>query len=247
VLILPGLGTSIDFWQLVIPALAERHHVVAIDPPGIGKSDKPDQCYRLDCIAAQIVTFMDAKGIDRAHLIGGSMGGHLALILAHRIPGRVEKLVLMGSCGAWPEPSPYINLAIRLLWSDALVTDHVRRNWEHIYNGLFERESEVRSAILRYQLARLADLKVYRDEGRAFSRSLRSIFYSSCRPFMSEIPQPALLIWGEHDRIHLNNEAEYLRDNLPDARLVIVPGAGHEVMIDDPGRFNRLVLAFLDE
>ena len=68
--------------------LAERFHVVAVDPPGFGKSDKPNNSYDLVWICDRVIAFLKAKGIDRASFIGGSMGGHLAMLIALKNPER---------------------------------------------------------------------------------------------------------------------------------------------------------------
>ena len=95
----PGV-TSYANWRLVIPALAENFRVVAPDMVGFGFSDRPkDVTYSLQTWADQTVGVMDALGIEKAHLIGNSFGGGIALRLATRHPDRVQKMVLMGSMG----------------------------------------------------------------------------------------------------------------------------------------------------
>ena len=247
VVILPGLGTSIDYWQLNIPVLAEKCHVLALDPPGLGKSDKPDASYDLLWTCDRIASFLSAKGISRTSLIGGSMGGHLGMLLALTRPQLVDKLVLMGSSGTWDPPGVLLAAALKTLWNEAVIIDHIRRNWSDIYGRLFVRQTPVTRELLRYQMALRADGPRYAPEGRAFARALRSIFFHSCKDRLGEIGIPVLLIWGEHDQVHPPSTALLLRDRLPDARLAIVPDSGHEVMIDQTEVFNRLVLAFLEE
>ncbi len=126
VLILPGLATSIDFWQENIPVLASQYHVVALDPPGFGKSDKPDASYELNWIVDRVVDFMDAKGLQRVTVIGGSLGGHLGLLLALKHPERVSKLVLMGSVGDWPAPTVMMATTTRPKWCVAMAASKTR-------------------------------------------------------------------------------------------------------------------------
>ena len=244
-LVLPGLGTNIDFWQLNVPTWADEFHVVALDPPGFGKSDKPDVEYDLKWICDRIVDFMDAKGLQRTSIMGGSMGGHLALLMAIHYPDRVEKLVLMGSVGAWPPPNFMLDTAFNLMWNDLIVADYLRSNWPTIFPKLFERQTELTRQLFRYQMAVRADGWRYAPEGRAGSRALRSIFYRSCRSHLREISHPVLLIWGEHDQIHSLEYAQFMADQLPNSRLVIVPNAGHEAMIDQPKIFSESVVSFL--
>jgi pimeloyl-ACP methyl ester carboxylesterase len=247
VIILPGLATTIDFWQLNVPELEKKHHVIVIDLPGLGKSDKPDVACDLPWMCDRLVSFLNAKGIQRASFIGGSLGGHLAMLIALRHPERVDSLVLMGSSGAWPTPGVLMAGALRAFWNDAIVVDHMRRNWAEIFHKMFLHVTPVTRRLFHYQVSLRANRDRYWPEGRSSSRALRSIFFHSCLGRLRDVHQPVLLVWGEHDRIHLRSEAMALRDGLPDARLVIVADASHEVMVDQPEEFNRLVLLFLEQ
>ncbi len=246
-LILPGLCTNIDYWQLNIPVLAKRYHVWAVDPPGMGKSDKPEASYDLLWICDYIVRFMDQMHIERTSLMGGSMGGQLALLIALKHPERVEKLILMGSSGEWPPPSALVSLALWTLWNEYLVTDHLRRNWPTIFRDMFIRQTPFTQDLLEYQMAVRANEGLYRAEGRATARSMRSIFFHSCAGKLNNFNKPTLLVWGEFDKWHLRSEAERFKAELPDCRLAIIPNSGHEVMVDQTQVFNDLVLAFLDD
>lgn len=244
-IILPGLGTSIDFWQLNVPVLAEQFHVVPVDLPGFGKSDKPDASYELPWICDRIVAFMDAKGIPKASFIGGSMGGHLALLLALNHPERVDKIIMMGSTGAWSPPGLLLDIGIKLLWNDVLVIDYMRAHWPEIYKLMMRTDSDMTRRIFRYQMANRAAGGRFAAEGRASSRALRSIFYNSCRSRLGDVSVPVLLIWGDADEVHPPDDAFYMRRRMPDARLYLVPDSGHEAMIDQAAIFDRVVTAFL--
>jgi len=245
VVILPGLGTSVDFWQLNLPVLAEHFHVIAVDLPGFGKSDKPDASYDLRWMCDRIIAFLDAKGVQKTHVIGGSLGGHLALLLALEHPERFEKVVLKGSCGGWPAPSILLHLGFHTLWNEWVVTDHLRNNWPEIFDRIFNTESEMIDRLFRYQMAVRADLGLFAPEGRASARALKSIFYNSCRDCLDKVKQPVLLMWGGDDFIHPPVDGRYFREHLPNSRLVIVDGAAHEVMVDRPDIFNKAVIDFL--
>ncbi len=247
VVILPGLGTSADFWELNIPVLAEQYHVLAIDIPGFGKSDKPDASYELPWLCERLLAFLDAKGVQRASFIGGSMGGHLGLLLALDHADRVEKLVMTGACGGWPEPDILLTLGFKVVWSDAVVTDHLRRNWPSIHERLYERHTPMTERIFRHQMAVRAHPTAFKPEGRASARALKSIFYNTCRHRLADLEKPVLLIWGEEDFIHLPKDGVHFRAHFPNSRLVIVPGAAHEVMVDKTEIFNSTVLAFLKD
>jgi pimeloyl-ACP methyl ester carboxylesterase len=174
------------------------------------------------------------------------MGGHLALILALAHPERISKLVLMGSVGDWEPPGALLDAAIRTLWNDTLVTNYMREHWPEILARMFKHRTLFTERIFLYDMALRADAARYAPQGRAASRALKSIFYSSCRDHLPEVRQPVLLVWGEEDRIHSAADVGlYFRQHLSDSRLVVVPDAAHEVMVDRPEAFNRLVMDFL--
>jgi pimeloyl-ACP methyl ester carboxylesterase len=162
-------------------------------------------------------------------------------------PDRVSKLVLMGSVGNWEPPGLLLDAAIKTLWNDSLATSFLRERWPEIYAKMFQTKTLMTEAIFRYDMALRADGPKYYPYGRAASRAFRSILKSSCRDRLCEVACPVLLVWGEKDTIHSAAEvAVHFREHLPDSRLVVVPDAAHEVMVDQPEVFNSLVLAFLE-
>jgi 2-hydroxymuconate-semialdehyde hydrolase/2-hydroxy-6-oxo-octa-2,4-dienoate hydrolase len=192
-----------------------------------------------------ILAFMDAKGLDRATVIGGSMGGHLAMIMALEHPERVSGLVIMGSVGDWPPPTGMIDFALKNLWSEPICANVGRERWPEIYAKFFKHPTPMTDRIFRYQMALRANGDAYEAEGRTFSRALHSIFYSSVRDRVGEIACPVLLIWGQEDDIHPSAAGEFFHDHIPNSKLVIVPDAAHEVMVDQPEVFNGQVLELL--
>ncbi len=245
-LILPGLATSVEYWRNNLPILAENFHVVAVDLPGCGKSDKPDLPYDLDWTCDRIIAFATAKGLRRFSVIGGSLGGHLALLLALDHPDRVDKVVMMGSTGAWEPPELLLDGFLKHFWNDFCVTDFLRGRWPVVHDMMFKRDTDLSRELFRYEMARRAVGTEFWTEGRAISRSLKSIFYHTCRKRLDQLRAPLLVIWGEDDRIHQLKYAMWLREHAPDARLYVVADSRHEVMADQPEIFNRVVASFLE-
>ena len=99
VILLHGLGAQAETWQFNIPALAANYHVIAPDQVGFGKSDKPFLKYRVGTYADFLDKFMSELKIEKAHLVGNSMGGWVAGLMAIKYPNRVEKIVLADAAG----------------------------------------------------------------------------------------------------------------------------------------------------
>lgn len=246
VLILPGLGTSIDFYQENIPALAAHYHVVALDLPGFGKSDKPDVPYKLTWTCEVILKFMDVMKIDKAHVIGGSMGGHLAMMLALDHRERVQSIVLMGSTGDWRSPGPVLRAGVNACWNEAIVTEYIRGHWPSIFRKLIRHPTPMTDQILKAQMAVRANKQLFFPEGRASARTIMSIYASSCRDRLPSIQVPTLLIWGEDDEIHTVKHARFMHEHIPGSQLIVLNDAGHWAMIDRRDRFNHEVLEFFE-
>ena len=103
VLLIQGLGADKSLWNLQRLALAPRYHTIAIDNRGAGRSDKPYGVYSLEQMADDAVAVLDDAGVDDAHVVGASMGGAIAQLVAIRHPHRVRSLTL--ACTACPQPS----------------------------------------------------------------------------------------------------------------------------------------------
>lgn len=102
VLLIPGLGVDINYFGEIVSGLAAQHQVVAFDPRGAGKSDKPDEPYTIDGMADDAIGLLAYLGIDRITVLGCSMGGRIALSLVLRRPELGERLVLAATSPRLP-------------------------------------------------------------------------------------------------------------------------------------------------
>ena len=99
VMLIHGLGSYIPAWKQNIPALAEKHRVIALDLPGYGKSSKSEDSYSIPFFAETVAELQDSLGIARAAWIGHSMGGQIAIEGALRYPEKIRELVLIAPAG----------------------------------------------------------------------------------------------------------------------------------------------------
>jgi pimeloyl-ACP methyl ester carboxylesterase len=244
VLLLHGFGGSIYSFRHQIGTLAERHRVLAVDLPGFGLSDRPkDVDLSHTAGAERIREFLDRMGVERATVMGASMGGAIAARLAAAHPERVERLIL--AAGAPPDYRPRLPLfafsrplmpvpfallvanprfwrrqASRLTYDPSFVTDEIWTN--------YQRPSRIRgsaSSVMRL----LADVRrdVPLDPATVRTRTL--------------------LLWGEADPVLPLTVAHRLHATMPDARLEVIPRAGHLVLEEQPDASNASILRFLAE
>lgn len=233
VILIHGFGGDLDNWQFTYDALAANRSVYALDLPGHGESTKRLQRGDLDDLAASVAAFMDALEIDRAHLVGHSMGGAIAVALAQARPARVASLTLIASAGLGPEiDSTYIT---------GFATANSRGTLKPQLTKLFSSDELV--------TRRLVDdvLKYKRLEGveAALTQLAGSLFPSGSqsRIFRDEIgllPQRVQVIWGEADAIIPVVHAS----GLP-VDVYVLPGQGHMVQLEAAADVNAAIERFI--
>jgi pimeloyl-ACP methyl ester carboxylesterase len=220
VVLVHGLSGSGRWWSRNLPALARRYRVAVPDVVGFGRSRWPGPLPDFDGLADVLAEWMSATGVAPAHLVGHSMGGQLALHLAHRHPGHVSRLVLVDPAGIPRARGP------RQLLRFALELASPARWGDPLFLPVMVGDAVVAGP-------------------RTIVRALLHILRDDVRPLLPHIHVPTLLVWGERDSLVPLEHARQMRQAIPDSRLLILRGAAHNAMVDRPARFNRAVLRFL--
>lgn len=249
VLLIHGIGDSVETWMLNINSLAEHHRVYALDLVGFGRSDKPAVPYSLAYGAQFVNDFMEAQRIDQATLIGNSMGGAVSLQFAIQFPDKLEKLVLEASLGLGKE----INLLFRLPTLPVigeLLTRPSRKGTTKVFKEILYDPALVTDELveLYYQLSALPGAQ------KSFLSALRAgVNFWGVRPEvvrsivdnLGTITAPTLVIWGRQDRILPVAHAEVAKSRTPNAHLHILDSCGHGPHFERPAEFNATVIEFL--
>jgi pimeloyl-ACP methyl ester carboxylesterase len=222
VVLLHGLGGSSDWWRRNFDALAERHTVSAVDLVGFGRNRFFIRQSRLpltfDDIAALLARWIEQSFAGRrVHLVGNSMGGHIAIHLAARRPDLVRSVVLVSSTGIPFELGP-------------------RRHLENLF---------LPPGLLSF--ARVVARDLFRAGPTAIMLAFSRLLRDDARPLLRRLTMPVLLLWGERDPLVPLTYAEQMAAEVPGARLEVVPRAGHVAMWENPSYFNAALLSFLDE
>ncbi|HEU4328518.1 MAG TPA: 2-succinyl-6-hydroxy-2,4-cyclohexadiene-1-carboxylate synthase [Roseiflexaceae bacterium] len=240
-----GAGAS---WAAHVPALAGRRRVIAPDLLGHGASAAPEDParYRMERCVADLLTLLDALDAPQIDLLGYSMGGRVALSLACAAPERIGRLVLES---ASPGLADAGERAARTA-SDNALADSIEReglaafvdHWEAL--PLFASQQrlpeEVRAALRAQRL---------RSDPRGLANSLRGMGTGQMPPLWGALPAlrlPVLLLAGGQDTRYCDL-ARLMAEHLPNARLEIVPEAGHTIHLERPQAFQVALLSFLDE
>jgi pimeloyl-ACP methyl ester carboxylesterase len=243
VVLLHGLASSMYTWADVIPALAKDHDVVAVDLPGFGGSDIPDDLSP-SVYPDTVLALMDRLGISRATLIGNSLGGAVAVVLAARHPERVRRLVLIDSAGFNLDPSRR-PLILRLLGfgpvAAALDALPVRR---HVVTAALRQVFYDRALVTPEKVEEyLAPLA--RSGATEAIRSLLARQAAFGLPaLVREVRVPTLIVWGRNDRWIPAADADRFASAIPAARKVVLEECGHVPQEERPAELVHLLEEF---
>jgi pimeloyl-ACP methyl ester carboxylesterase len=241
ILLVPGFGASTFSLRRQIDALADRFRVLALDLPGFGYSDRPAGVDLSQTAQAErLREFMERMGVERAVVLGHSMGGAIALRLAAAHPERVERLIVVAAPSPDQRIVPRIARFARLLLPAALAMlfreGRVRRALGRIvYDPSFVEEDLVEGYARPLRL---------HGTTASIARMVGDMVHDP-RISLSAIRTRTLLLWGEADPVVPLHVAHRLHAELPDARLEVIPRAGHLVLEEQPEACNQAILRFL--
>jgi 3-oxoadipate enol-lactonase len=241
-LLIMGLGASLETWVAQRQAFAAHHRVIAFDNRGAGRSASPPPPWTVPAMAADAVGLLDALGIERAHVLGVSMGGMIAQELAIRHPARVARLVIAMSF-ARPEPLRRAFLLhrrwARLQGADAAGESLATLPW--LLSSAILRDAER----LQPLLALVGAMPFMSAE--AYAHQVDAIVEYTTRDRLHLVRAPTLVLGAAEDVLTPLSLSEEIAAAIPNARLEVLPRGGHAALVEYPDDFNRAVLAWFGE
>ena len=240
-LLIPGLGGNCRVWDPVAPLLADDFTMILADNRGMGRSVPRRKARTLADYAADIAELFDRLQLDRAHVLGISLGGLIAQRFAIDHPSLVDKLVLVSCTDRF---SPYLKRIVSLL-------GHSLRR---LSRSAFVQTMELLGTAPLYldanveEIDRLAQERVKAGvPARAMGDQLRCLLRSEIPEEHYKISSPTLVVAGEHDALIPNCYARLMAAKIPGSRFEIIPGAGHNPMAEEPQTVVPLIRQFLRE
>jgi 3-oxoadipate enol-lactonase len=239
VLLIQGLGADKHGWDLQRIALALQYRVIALDNRGAGRSDKPFGHYSLEQMADDAMSVLDDAGVERAHVVGASMGGAITQFIGLKYPHRTISLTL--ACTACRNHQ----------WRRDLLGGWATAASERGM-GAMAREA-ARWVIGPRSFRRLLPAFGWLGplaRGRpahAFASQVRAILEAddSMADELANIAVPTLVLVGNQDILTPRGDSEELAERIPTAELVVISGAAHGFMVEHASTFNRVLLDFL--
>jgi 3-oxoadipate enol-lactonase len=238
-LLINGLADDLTSWAYQIDDFKRHYRVIAFDNRGIGGTDKPAGAYTTAQMAADARGLLDAMGLDRAHVLGVSMGGMIAQEFALAYPERVEKLLLCCTCSEasaanqrlyriWQETAPVLGLPQMmkevLLWcfTPEFFQDHpdTAQEAEEALTGITQ-------------------------PVEAYLSQLHSIQVHNATARLGRITAQTLVLGAPKDLIFPPNQSRQIHEGIPGSKLAFTTHGGHAFLWEAPDEFNAAVLAFL--
>ena len=238
--LIPGHTSRIEEYDGLVPLLSERHRVLVLDFPGSGYSEKPVRDYDLAFYEDALLAFLDELGVGRARLAGGSLGGNLALRLAHRLPARFDRLAVWAPGSAW-DAHPIAAGALRLVGGYPLFWPIVKMQSRAWYSDDWPGRTAALDDTFAYYDEVLSPGFVRMYFGMAADQVGRSLF-----DLAPEIGRPVWLGWGDRDDAGgMAEGVARLNELLPHSELAVFEGARHSLAAEIPEPLAAAVADFL--
>jgi pimeloyl-ACP methyl ester carboxylesterase len=231
IVVLHGWGAHIEAVAPILAALEGAPDLIALDLPGFGESEPPQQAWDADSYARFMVDFLDELAVERAHLVGHSHGGRVSIALAAEDPQRVGRLLLVDSAGIPPKRGFRYRRRVAVAKLGRAIATVGGRPGRRLQERM---------------RARVAS-RDYLEASEAMRGTFRAVIATDLSDRLPRIAAPTLLVWGDQDEDTPLWMAERMEALIPDAGLVVLSGAGHYSYADSPGQFRAVARRFLLE
>lgn len=240
-LLIEGLGYATWMWYRQVPELSRHYQVIVFDNRGVGESGKPDIPYSIEMMAADAAGLLQTLGLQKAHILGASMGGYIAQAFAVNYAQLTKKLILSCTSFGGPNAVPIP----RETW-DAMTKVEGKTPEEALLQGMasaftpgfMEQQRDEVEKILAWRLAKPTPRY-------SWQRQSEAVLNASLEDKISAISVPTLILAGEEDRVVPAENSRLLQEKIPGSSLKILPDTGHLFFIERYREFNSLVLDFL--
>jgi len=239
--LIAGLASDSQSWHPVINGLAGHFRVVVFDNRGIGRTRYPRESFQISTLARDTVCLLDELAIEKADILGHSMGGYIAQEIAIEYPQRVNRLILAGACAATSQKNKILlGGLLKILESGRSYESFIREFFSLIFTpeymgnkGIID--PAVKSA-LDYPFPVTAD---------GFRLQLDALSNFSSLDRLSRIGTAALLMAGRKDTLVTAEESQLLADEIASAKIIYLENAAHAFQVEQPDSFIEYVVGFL--
>jgi 3-oxoadipate enol-lactonase len=237
VIFLHGLGSSADDWALQVPVFAARYRVITLDLRAHGQSESNGR-FSIETMADDVGELLAQLDAAPAHMVGLSLGGCVALMLALRHPAHVRSLAIVNSFARY-RPNGWAGLRRGLKRAWLLMFKPMPALAAFVAEGLFPKPEQ-----RPFYEAAIASLS--KNDRRTYWQSIRAIRFFDIEKQVNAIRCPTLIVAGDRDTTVSLASKEFLHCAIPGSQLLVVPDSGHATPYDQSEIFNRVVLEFIE-
>lgn len=242
VVLIAGIGDDHGVWDPVFDQLARRHRVTAFDNRGVGRSAIGEGPITIEAMAADVLGLMGALEIERAHLVGSSMGGAIAQDLALTAPEAVASLVLVGT---WGERDEHLSRAISHIGHLLGTIEDPVEAFDAVALWAYSGQAHADGTVGRLLDAALASDSP--DQSlEDFERTAEALVGHDPGTRLEGIVAPTRVMVGSEDRLCPPRLGRRLAELIPGSSLQVLPDRSHQPFQEDPDRFTELVEDFWD-
>lgn len=233
IVLLHGWGANVKLYSQLISHLAQKNRVYALDLPGFGESAEPSRPFSVDDFADFVVDFIRFLGITETTLIGHSHGGRISIKLASRknLPFTLQRMVFLDAAGILPKKTFRQKLRGRTykVARTVLSTGFCKALYPDALENLRQKHGS-------------AD---YLNASPLMRQTMVKVVNEDLEPLLPSISVSTLLIWGEKDTATPLSDGKTMERLIPDAGLVVIPGAGHFAYLENFPMVQKVLDAFL--
>jgi pimeloyl-ACP methyl ester carboxylesterase len=245
--LISGLGYGLWQWHRMIPGLAQHFQVIVYDNRGAGQTDKPAGPYSAPMMAADLAGLLAGLGVGPTVVLGHSMGGFIAQQLILDRPDLVSHLILASTNFGGPHHIPVTPEAL------AVMMDTTSDPLTRLKNGVTiaaapgfpEAQPEIFQNIIDYRLTGPVSMTAYQAQ-MGVGMGLVSA-EAAYKGKLGQVTVPALILFGEHDKVVPLGNADLLAQELPQSQTAVLPGAGHIFPLETPEAANEVIVEFLGD
>lgn len=243
--LISGLGYDKWQWHMMVPGLAEHFTVITLDNRGAGDSDKPAGPYTASLLAADVAALLDALHVERAAVMGHSMGGFVAQAFALEHADRLTKLILSATNFGGPRHIPITAEAMAVLTDTK--SDPIERLRRGIAiscaAGFADAHPDLVQMWIDYRVAHPIDPAGYQAQ---LAIGLGLLAEAACFEHkLSAITAPTLILFGAQDKVVPPGNAELLARQIPHSTIALLPDVGHFFPFETPDAANAVIVNFL--
>ncbi|HKP18436.1 MAG TPA: 3-oxoadipate enol-lactonase [Gaiellaceae bacterium] len=225
-----SIGTTLELWDVQVPAFAPAFRVLRYDQLGHGRSEVPPGPYTVELLGRELLALLDELGVERASFCGLSLGGAVGMWLGANAPERLDRLVLAGTSAYFGPPKRWVERA-QIVRADGMepLTDATMQRW---FTPAFEGVTAFRARFVA-------------TPAEGYAACCEALRDCDLRGELGRIAVPTLVLVGADDPATPPEQAELIAAGIPGSRLVVIPDAAHLLNVEQPEAFNAAALEHL--